>query len=229
MKNIAFLTSCLLGTLTIHWGSSAHAQTNRPPVPIVSIVGEFSFPPYYFYDPYGYSHFVLSPNGSNAWVTFDGSASYDPDGDPLQFVWAHSDEGHLFEFPCLGTPPYCTVYSPLGELADGPLALQVYDGTTSALRYFQVYVYNVEQLILFLSDFDELEEDGVRFSAKQSLLTSLGKALESYRAGQFGDTALALKIYQHKIRAQKRALPAGLADALIGIAQRVINVVQKLE
>src|SRR4051812_44199983 len=67
----------------------SRAETNQPPVAVARVLN---------YSPFLTGGFVtrpvvIAPIEAGAFVVFDGTASYDPDGDPLDFAWFEQDEG----------------------------------------------------------------------------------------------------------------------------------------
>src|SRR3954466_3933309 len=71
----------------------SRAETNHPPVAVPRVL---NYSPL-LTGPFLTYPVLIAPTEAGALVIFDGTASYDPDGEPLDFEWSERDEG-LHEF-----------------------------------------------------------------------------------------------------------------------------------
>ncbi len=157
---------------------------------------------------------VISPNNTNAVVIFDGSRSYDIEGDPLQYSWYVESTSGL-----LATGVVATNMRPVGANA---LKLVVSDGQNAGTNHFTVRVITAAQAVQGL--IDKINAAGLKQNT-QPLLATLEAAIASFERGDFIPGVNQLEAFQHKVRAQVGPEDPVLADMLISMAQVIIDAV----
>jgi outer membrane protein assembly factor BamB len=158
---------------------------------------------------------VISSNNENASVLVDGTLSYDPDHDPLQYAWFQ--EGSVV--------PFATSVVATRDLAVGrhEISLQVSDGIDTNTDNITIEVITaceaVEEVIALLK--------GAQIAAHQRrpLVSSLQSACASFDRLRTRAGAAQLAAFQHKVRSQIAPLDQVLAGALIQAAQKIIDAV----
>jgi hypothetical protein len=184
------VVSNLVGMVT---SSNALLYVNRWPVADASAT-----------DPH-----VVVCNTSNAAVVLNGTRSFDPDGDPLQYFWSESGTP-------LGTGVVAVVTLPLGI---HPIQLVVNDGMAAASNGVTVTVVTAAQaiteLIAVIKDSD--------IKHKQPLIVSLEAASASIARCNPIPAEGQLGAFQNKVRAQIAPDDPVLARTLIDLAQEIIN------
>ncbi|MEY2428462.1 MAG: hypothetical protein QOJ40_1347 [Verrucomicrobiota bacterium] len=177
---------------------------NVPPVPIIQVAPLFHIS--------GNTNLlVISPNGSNATLVFDGSASYDLDDTNFFYYWYQ------------GTNLFSTnvVAVRLLGLGTNEITLKVDDtfplGTNSASVTLQVIsASDAVGLIIQLLNQSNLARN-------QPLLASLNAALRAFERGSLQAGANELAAFQNKVQAQVAPLDAVLAGNLSSPAQQIID------
>jgi len=154
---------------------------------------------------------LVSPNGLNATALLDGSRSYDPDGDALEYFWSSSPGSELPTL--LATGIVAEAVLPLGS---HPIDLVVSDGLVASTNSITISVLTTGQAVEGLI---RLVDSSVRKS--KPLMAVLGAALASIDRGNPVAAANQLRAFEHKVRAQV-ANPA-LAGQLLEAAQQVID------
>src|SRR5215469_14735868 len=152
---------------------------------------------------------VISPNGSNAPVSLDGSLSYDTDGDPLQYEWFEGTQS-------IGSGEITTAVLPVGT---NEITLAVSDGMFTNEQTIAVDVITVSNAIEQLS---LLVETNV--SKAQSLAALLANAINSVDRSNPMAAINQLQAFQNQVNAQIAPLDPALAQILITDAQNIINV-----
>jgi hypothetical protein len=155
-------------------------------------------------DPY-----VVVCNTSNAAVVLNGTRSYDPDGDPLQYFWSESG------MP-LGTGVVAVVTLPLGI---HPIELAVNDGMAADTNGVTVKVVNAIQAIADLIAVINASD----LKHTQPLIVSLEAASASIERCNPIPAANQLEAFQNKVSAQVAPDDPVLARTLIDSAQEIIN------
>jgi hypothetical protein len=206
MKEFATLLCSLFIT------SSLPAAT--PPVPVANVVNEVRVPP--VLDNPG-SFIVIAPDGTNAAVILDASASTDPDNDPLQFEWGVSDEGSLHVF---ATGVRATNTFRVGGYT---LGLVVSDGTTRVTERFTLSVYPPEVIVLFLIDI--LDDDALPGRPKHSLRSPLEKAFKNFEQNDERRALQNLRVFLQKAKVQPVSPDPARALGVQQLTQILIDTV----
>lgn len=225
MKILSLLACLAVPLLPVMAGS--------PPVPALRVIDEVNVPPL-LYDPEGFTHFLIAPDGVSATVTLDGSASFDPDGDPLAYFWGYRD--FLGDHPLpLGDPnqvhgPFFTfplvIHDPNYNYN---FVFQVFDSVNAGSLAFGLYVMPPDEAteLYLLAKLDQVEiEQGVHFRGKRALARSLTNATDEFRQGETRRAVRSLKRFQRMIHAQRRSLGKDLAEAFVALSQAVIGAVR---
>jgi len=183
---------------------------NSPPVAIPKVLNAIDAPPLYTSGDGGET--VLASDGVQAVVIFDGSASYDSDNDPLQFVWGDIRRGDQGEYSFrLGEGVRTTNSFTVG----GQMALWVSDGTTTTVRRFYLSVVSPTSLLGNMRN--EVEDEANRGLARLLLLRKLDRAISRFNRGE---TRRGLETVARFRRALHRR-PAGLDPARIEALERL--------
>ena len=152
---------------------------------------------------------VISPNGSNATVTLDGSLSYDSDGDSLTYEWFAGAE-------LIGTGVVATAVLPLGT---NEITLAVSDGIFTNQQTIPVQVITVAQGIQQLSLLVISNA-----TQAQSMAALLANAIKSVDKSNPTAAINQLQAFQNQINAQVEPLDPAIAQILITDAQNIIDV-----
>ena len=153
---------------------------------------------------------VISPNNTNATVVLDGSRSFDPDNDPLQYAWYEAGNAT----PLAHSVVAVTVL-PVGAHA---ITLTVNDGLAARTNAITLEVITTAQAVQRLA--------GTVLSSvtrPQPLLATLDAALASISRGNSVSGVSQLFAFQNKVRAQVAPLDPALAASLIQSAQDIID------
>jgi hypothetical protein len=162
------------------------------------------------------NHFVvLSPNAGGTIVTFDGSASSDPDGDLLNFEW--SQNGSLFSIDPIASATFA-----LGEYG---IMLRVSDGQASAATAFTLQVVDpataVQTLIVLI------DQSNLSRRTKRAVISALKTTLDQLERHFGGSQAAApinlLQLAQRRIEDAVAAENPDLAVLLNSAIQQIIN------
>jgi hypothetical protein len=190
----------------------------NPPVAIVYVSPTINACPTAYCDIYGTHYFVIAPPGGSASVVLDASASYDPDGDPITFLWAELDDGQWF---------FSTNARTTQVLSESTrFRLYVSDGTKTTTNTFNVVLLTPEQVVTGLIDLEELEMDqGIQFRRRNSLQQMLRKAAQLLAANETRAAVKHLRQFQTAIANQSALIGQVHADNLISIVQAVIDTV----
>ncbi|MDD5139086.1 MAG: FG-GAP-like repeat-containing protein [Verrucomicrobiales bacterium] len=152
---------------------------------------------------------VISVNNSNATVVLDGSLSFDPDGDSLQYYWYQT--GALDP---LAAGIVAVVALPVGT---NSITLLVNDGLASNQNTIAVEVITLAQAV------DRLKDAVADVSQKQSLIAILNAALASIDRSNPTAAINQFQAFQNQVSAQISPLDPELAQSLIDAAQSIIN------
>jgi hypothetical protein len=157
---------------------------------------------------------VISTNGVNGTVVLDGSRSFDPDSDPLQYFW-FSTPSTLSSIP-LATGVVAVVALPVGI---HPIALRVSDGFAWSTNDVTVMVLTPSQAVGQLTSL--LTESGL--AQPGPLMWTLWAAQASLGRGDFVAAASQLQAFIYKVKAQVAPSDPALAQMLTAAAQQVID------
>ena len=154
---------------------------------------------------------VISANNSNTMVVLNGSLSYDPDGDPLQYTWYQTGSPNP-----LATGVIAVVVLPVGT---NYITLMVSEGPASLQQTISGAVISLAQAV------DQLEAvvNDADISQKQSLIASLNAALGAIDRSNPTAAINQLQAFQNQVSAQISPLDPALAQTLIDEAQSIIN------
>ena len=194
-------------------GGVARAQTNHPPLPVVTVEDDFGS------DEYPTLKSVLAPDGLSVEVVFDGSASSDPDDDVLHFTWGEFDEGRFHPFG-----EGVRVSSVFRAESGYNLGLVVSDGSSSVVARFALLVYTPAMAVDIL--IDALKDDAQPGKPKQSLLGPLEKALASFQSGDTDRAIHFLHVFQKKARVQTVTSDPERAEEVERITQLLLDKVK---
>jgi hypothetical protein len=154
---------------------------------------------------------VISTNGSDAAVVLNGTLSYDPDGDSLQYTWYQTGSPDP-----LATGVIDTVVLPVGN---NSITLVVSDGLASSQQSVLVDVITIPQAV------EQLQTMVLTKVAKpQPLMATLNAALGSINRSNSTAAINQLQTFQNKVAAQVSPKDAALAQTLTYEAQNIINV-----
>lgn len=163
---------------------------------------------------------VIAPDSFHAEVVFDGTASSDPDGDMLAFVWSERQGGSIVPF---GLGVRTTNIFETDGLATYNLTLSVSDGVFSASQDFQLVVVSPAAVVLWLIDI--LKTDALPARARTSLLTSLRRAMASFEEGNDEHAVRALNEFLRKSRHQQISPIPARAEGVRALTRILINAV----
>ena len=159
---------------------------------------------------------VLSPNNRDAAVIFDGSQSWDPEGDPLEFWWLEQDPAS----------PFATGVRAAAVMAVGEhtVTLVVTDGQgigTTGVTFEVIRPSEAVELICRL-----LRSQNIAPRHHRPLCASLQAAAAAFDRGNFGAGANILGAFINKAQAQIRPVNPALAQELIRLARQIVVTVQ---
>jgi hypothetical protein len=144
--------------------------SNRPPVAVAQVPSAadfFSTPPQYV---------IISPNGTDANVNLSAAGSYDPDGNPLSFVWlADRPDGSIVE---LARTQEAEVVLPLGQ---HNLSLRVSDSIDEGTQNLQIRVITASEAVGAVL---ALAEESLPERDKHVIVVLLRKAQRTFESGQ---------------------------------------------
>ncbi|MCI0366496.1 MAG: cadherin-like domain-containing protein, partial [Phycisphaerales bacterium] len=180
---------------------------NDPPVAVAQVFPIVSLAP-------GESNVVvISPNNSNAIVVLDASLSSDVENDVLQYFWYAQGE------PLAAGVRVTNVF----EVGDFKITLQVSEGMDVGADTIHVDVITSAEaagaLVLLL------EDAAIERRSSRGLMATLKAAMAAFERGQFHTGANQLRALQNKLRAQIAPTDPFTADALINLAQEIIDAV----
>ena len=189
--NYSVTVTNLYGSAT---SSNARLKVNQPPVANATATAPL----------------VISVNNSNATVILNGSLSYDPDGNFLQYTWYQTGSSSP-----IASGVVAVVILPVGT---NSITLKVNDGLASSQQTITVQVVTLAQAV------DQLKAViNTDVSKKQSLIATLNAALGAIDRGHPMAAINQLQAFQHQVSAQISPLDPALAQTLIDEAQSIIN------
>jgi len=213
MKTMLVVIRCALIGSLLATGGAVQAQTNHPPVPVVTVSDNLVD------SEYQGLAWVISPDGSSIEVVFDASASWDADGDALQFMWGEFDEGLD---PFAYTARASRVFS---AQSLHYLGVVVSDGSASVIAQLRLRIVTPAQAVEVLIDAikDDAQPDG---KPRQSLLGPLEDALTSFENGDTRRAIHSLEVFQGKARVQAVTSDLERAEEVERITQLILDKVR---
>jgi hypothetical protein len=151
---------------------------------------------------------VISCNNSNARVVLNGSRSFDPDGDPLQYFWFKAGATNA-----IAARTVAVVVLPVGT---NSITLMVNDGFASSQQTITVAVITIPQAIGRLMGLVT-----ARVAKPQPLIVTLSAALDSVEHGNRTAASHQLRAFQDKVDAQVARRDHTLARTLIKAAEEI--------
>jgi hypothetical protein len=156
---------------------------------------------------------LISSNNLDARVVLDGSRSFDPEHDPLQFQWRDSGVTISAGMIAIATLPV------------GPhlILLQVSDGQAFGTNVLSIEVVTAGQSAERLAGL--IENSSLSRKNARPLLAKLDEAGKEFARGHMEQGVHHLEEFQKKVRTQDEKIDAALAAELIRLAQDIINAV----
>jgi choice-of-anchor C domain-containing protein len=135
---------------------------------------------------------AISPNGSNATVVLDGSTSFDPENDPLEFLWSANGSATPFANGPLVTNQF--------ELGEHLVTLTVDDGhaigQTTVVFEVLTIVAGLEELCA------QIEQSSIELNRKRPLLATCEAGRASFKRGNSTSGVNQLQALQGKLETQ---------------------------
>jgi len=182
---------------------------NQRPVCVIGMVPEACGPA--FGDPTNL--FVISLNRRDACLILDGARSFDPDNDPLDFIW--SEGGTV-----LGTTAVVTNCLALGCYTLTFTASDCVESCTNSLGVCVLTACDaVEQCIALLESF------GLPRQSRRPLIVSLKAACASFERDNLISGLNQLEAFQNKVRAQLDRSNPVAAQAVAQCTQQIIDAI----
>ncbi|HTD67774.1 MAG TPA: hypothetical protein VK846_14710, partial [Candidatus Limnocylindria bacterium] len=182
------------------------------------------------------SAIFISTNGRTATITLDGSASSDPDGDPISFfgvVYYDEPDIHL-----AGSAN--PVVSFEGRLGDDRRSFRFYVVSHSSAPFYPPIEYSeahfdfdvvtpADAAFWLIDDLNETEEDlpEIHLRHRPALFKALRSASERLRQGKLKKGIRSLRRFQSLIRVQRRHLSPQVTHAFISYTQAVIDAAKQ--
>jgi hypothetical protein len=161
----------------------------------------------------GTNYVILAPDSDAAAVILDGSRSTDVEHDSLQYFWFEQGT----------TAPFAAGIRVTNEFDVGTHAvvLGVSDGTDVGRTTVVIDVVPISTAVELLVM--TLEEATIDRGNKRPFIVSLKAAAASFDTGRIVPGRNQLVAFQNKVRAQLGPQDPQLADALIKMAQQIID------
>jgi len=181
--------------------------TNHPPVAVASVSPRAAL----FPDQGGV--LIISPNNSNALVVLDGSLSFDPDNDPLEYVW----------FAEGGSYAVGVQVTNILELGNYTFILEVDDGALSGMDSVTFEVITAGEAVDFI--IERINDSPLDSPVRRPLIATLRGAQADFDAGEFMMGVRKLHAFQMKVQTRVALVDPALASLLVNAAQAVIDAV----
>jgi hypothetical protein len=182
---------------------------NHPPVPVIEVSPLIHFP--------GWTNLiVLAANNTNAMVVFDGSRSYDPDGDTFKSSWLEGT--NLFSTNIVTTNVLALGTHMVTLFLDDTFPL----GTNSATVAVEV-ISPCEAIAIVMG---MVEDSNLSSSRQLPLLVSLEAACASFERGDVIPGVNQLQAFDNKARAQVAPSDPALAAQLSQAAQAIVRAMK---
>jgi hypothetical protein len=212
MKIIPFAIVTASVALAVMHESVTFAQSNMPPVAVATVFNAVSFPPVIESDTN--LMFVISPNGVDALVVFDGSGSFDPDGAVLFYEWRTDG---VFAFTAIATNR--------SSVGRERVYLNVGDGAAAGTDFFDLIVLSPASVASGLRDV--LDDAAAPGQARHSLTLPLRRAEASFDSGDLAEGVRQVEIFRRRVLVQPTGTDAATTAALAALAQELIDTVQQ--
>lgn len=183
---------------------------NDPPVAVARISPLFSL------SATDTNLYVLSPNNSNAWVTFDASLSSDVENDPLDFAWFELDPTNAFAAGIRATN--------LMSVGEHTVTLIASDGQETGSTAVSFAVIRLSGAVAQV--YTLLEDADIKPRNKQPFYASLDAAIAAFERGNLAAGVNILEAFIQKVQVQMAPIEPVLAGQLIEAVRQIIAVAQ---
>jgi hypothetical protein len=212
MKIVRFAVVAASVTLALVRGSVTFAQSNLPPVAVATVGNAAIFPP--ILGDYPGVFWVISPDGVDALVEFDGSASFDPEGAVLSYEWWAD-----------GTFAFTAVATDRVQVGGERVRLTVGDGAAASTVVFDLIVVSPSTVASILRDV--LDDAALPGRARNALTLPLHRAEASFDSGDLAEGVRQVEIFRKRVLVQPTGTDAATTAALAALAQELIDTVQQ--
>ena len=212
MKIVPFVIATASVVCALMRQSETFAQSNLPPVAVATVANAAVFPP--ILGDYPGVFWVISPNGVDALVVFDGSASYDPESSPVGYEWRADG---VFAHTAITTNRF--------RVGTERVALEVGDGVAASTNSFDLIVVSPSSVASILSDV--IEDAAAPSRARHSLTLPLHRAEASFDTGDLAEGVRQVEIFRKRVLVQPTGTDAATTAALAALAEELIHTVQQ--
>jgi len=157
---------------------------------------------------------VISPNGVDAQVVFDGSASFAPGGAVLLYEWWADG---TFAFTAITTNRF--------QVGRERVRLTVGDGAAASTDFLDLHVVSPATVASVLRDV--IEDAAAPGPARNSLTLPLRRAEASFDSADLAEGVRQVEIFRRRVLVQPTGTDAATTAALAALAQELIDTVQQ--
>jgi hypothetical protein len=202
---------------------------DEPPVRVPRVLNAVSFPPVLSaYDPEGTAFLVLAPNETNVTVVFDASLSYNPEGQPLRFIWGTIDE-QFYPLPGTdwSTSPYLTNVFRANTTRRFYLVASEVDreGSGFISSRFTVGTRSPSWVMAAIRDKIRDKFDNPNSGVQRLLLPIVDRAAQQFRDGDFSGAIETVKKFQRTVKRRLQISHPHFTKVLVSLSQAVIDTV----